>query len=1164
MCGIIGVVRRRSTRQPPRVDTLVEQLDAVVGDLEGWRGDLSTLERAADAIEAVDAALRGVPGVRALLTDRAGALAVEHRGERLEALLGGVESTLDAAGADLDGSLEDLNAALLRARDARWAIAQDRLRTARAVAELAGPGASDAAIEAFTSVQVALSAIDRLEVRGRDSAGLHLLVRGHDLALDDPAVRPLVEKRAADPLFGSGSVRSTDGLLAFVYKAAAEIGELGDNTAALRAAITDDELLHLAVAADSAEVVVLGHTRWASVGIISEANAHPLDSFELPAAAALPTVAGGGRSLRGRPMESEQPAGIGAPPYVAAALNGDVDNHGDLTALEGLRLPAEITTDAKVIPTLIARRLADGRDTVQAFRTTVAGLEGSVAIGATAGTTPDRLMLALRGSGQALYVGLAEDAFLIASEPYGLVEETPVYLRMDGETPSDPSRPGATRGQIVVIDTANAGTIAGIERSSYDGTPLPVTDADLQRAQITTRDIDRGSYPHYLLKEISEAPDSFRKTLRGKITERDGRLAVSLGNEAISDELRGRLRDGAIRRVLVIGQGTAAVAGQSLAAALERVTGGTLPVEAELATELSGFGLRDDMRDTLVVAISQSGTTTDTNRTVDLVREHGAHVISIVNRRNSDLVEKSDGVLFTSDGRDVEMSVASTKAFYAQIAAGWLLALGIAAEVDALDADEAHDILTALRKLPDAMRSVVDSREVIAPVAQRQALTRRYWAVVGSGSNVIAARELRIKLSELCYKAIACDATEDKKHIDLSSEPMTLVCAAGIEGSNADDLAKEVAIYRAHRGAPVVIATADDIGRFGAAVESIPVPAVHPALDFVLSTVAGHLFGYEAALAIDASARPLRESRAAIEAAAPGAPEDLLDRLAVLIDGPAERFFDALRAGHFDGTMEASTATRLASLLRYCTGAAMLDFYEVEHGKVGTPSTVVQDLTAALTKGIEELTRPVDAIKHQAKTVTVGISRSDETLLQAALVREVLAAGAPRDGLSYRALRTLVALDPAVAEVTGYTRYRVEGDPEGVGATVFAIDRGGVATGLRSRTEADPLLRGTKHRVATQRQVTAAVGRDGRTLVIVPEVKHNQTVGLTLLHVRFADRLGPDVMRAVLQGYQGRYGALQDAVTESEPTFDDSVLGTLPVVELLTEPVYVLSEHWSQ
>ena len=164
------------------------------------------------------------------------------------------------------------------------------------------------------------------------------------------------------------------------------------------------------------------------------------------------------------------------------------------------------------------------------------------------------------------------------------------------------------------------------------------------------------------------------------------------------------------------------------------------------------------------------------------------------------------------------------------------------------------------------MRAVLERRPQIAEAARRFAPPRRYWAVVGNGPNRVAAEEVRIKLSELCYKSIACDVTEDKKHIDLSSEPLILVCAAGLVGSTADDVAKEVAIYRAHKAAPVVIASEGE-ERFGAAVEVLSVPAVEPALAFVLSAVVGHLFGYEAALAIDALARPLREGREAIEAA---------------------------------------------------------------------------------------------------------------------------------------------------------------------------------------------------------------------------------------------------------------------------------------------------------
>ena len=155
---------------------------------------------------------------------------------------------------------------------------------------------------------------------------------------------------------------------------------------------------------------------------------------------------------------------------------------------------------------------------------------------------------------------------------------------------------------------------------------------------------------------------------------------------------------------------------------------------------------------------------------------------------------------------------------------------------------------------------------MIAETARRFAPTKRYWAVVGSGANKVAAEEVRIKLSELCYKSIACDVIEDKKHIDLSSEPLILVCAAGLAGSHADDVSKEVAIFRAHKATPIVVAD-DGETRYPAAAV-INVPSVDSALGFVLSAMVGHLFGYEAALAIDASARPLREAREAIEHAA--------------------------------------------------------------------------------------------------------------------------------------------------------------------------------------------------------------------------------------------------------------------------------------------------------
>ncbi len=1126
MCGIIGIVSRPSQRPVPEPPELLAHLDLAVAS--------ESHTDAAAAVRRCDDRLKGVPGATALIGRYELAAAITSRLDQLDARIEETESAIESDDALEPEEQERIATELIELRDATWSVRHDRLRTAREVEALVGLDSSTAAVAGYLAVQQSLSALDRLEVRGRDSAGLHLFVWNHGLSMSDPTVQRMLSERQTDPLFQNGSVRVAGHCFGFVYKAAAEIGELGDNTLALRSAISADGLLRLALSQPDARLTVLGHTRWASVGIISEANCHPLNSEEL-----------------------EQTGGA---PYMVAVLNGDVDNHADIKVRHGLRIAGPITTDAKVIPAVMARHVANGVvDFGEAFRRTVAEFEGSVAIGAAAADHPDHLYLALRGSGQALYIGLGDDCYIVASEPYGVVEETTRFVRMDGETPS----PSGSRGQVFVLDGARAGDLAGVHRIAYDGSMMTLVDSDVVTAQVTTRDIDRGDSPHYLLKEISEAPASFRKTVRGKIIEIDGLRRASVGVRALPADIRARLADGSITKVKVIGQGTAAVAGQSMAAVLDALSDGQLDIDPITATELSGFGMRLDMSDTLVVAVSQSGTTTDTNRTVDLVRGRGAAVLGIVNRRNSDLTDKADGVMYTSDGRDVEMSVASTKAFYAQVAAGVLLACAITESANVGSAQRRHDLLTSLREMPDALLDVLSRRDVIADAARRFAPPKRYWAIVGSGPNTVAAEEVRIKLSELCYKSIACDVTEDKKHIDLSSEPLILVCAAGLVGGTADDVAKEVAIYKAHKATPIVVATEGD-ERFAAAAAVLTVPKVDSALAFVLSAMVGHLFGYEAALAIDASARPLREAREVIEQAlmASDSGDDVLRTVRSGIGQYAERFGEGLRSGLYDGHLEASTAVRLSAMLADLRDDLPLEAYQRATGKVATPGVMIDDLTASLTRAIEELTRPVDAIKHQAKTVTVGISRSDEGVLDRALVQATLGAGAGRDALSYHTLKVLADLDPAVRAVVGFTRYRIDGTPA-VDAQISIVDRGGLSSEVTSRVERNPQLVGTKRRVAVERQVLVARGRsDNRTVIFVPEVKSGVCIGITLLHVQFHDRLPAPVMRGVLQGYDDRYDRLVDWVSETEGVFRDDLLGELPVADLLIAPISDAADQW--
>ena len=458
------------------------------------------------------------------------------------------------------------------------------------------------------------------------------------------------------------------------------------------------------------------------------------------------------------------------------------------------------------------------------------------------------------------------------------------------------------------------------------------------------------------------------------------------------------------------------------------------------------------MSDTLVVAISQSGTTTDTNRTVDLgagprrggrgdrqpaqqrprrqVRRRALHVRR-ARRRDGGAVHQ--GVLRADRGRVPARARHRRRGRRRSTPSA------------------VHELLDALRALPDAMDAGARRSATPSPRSPRRHAASA--PLLGGRRQRPQPHRRRTRcgsrLSELCYKSIACDATEDKKHIDLSAEPLILVCAAGLQGSNADDVAKEIAIYRAHRAAPIVIANEGERPVRRCARDHPGARRCTPTSAFVLSAMAGHLFGYEAALAIDASARPLREARAAIQAAV-SATRRRPTTSSPGCDPPSRArrpaFLDGLRAGGYDGHLEAGTAVRIASLLRYATGIVPLDVYQVEHGKVGTPSRRGRGPH----RRAHRRHRGADPAGRRDQAPGQDGHRRHLPLRRGAAPgrrwsREVLAAGAARDALSYRALRTLVALDPRSSEVVGFTRYRIEGDVDADDATIHVVDRGGIS-----------------------------------------------------------------------------------------------------------------------
>ena len=1141
MCGIIAIARQKSSKVPPKgKDIKVEASLDSLGTIKSHEDITKSIHQ----LLIVKDRLTGAAGINALINDNEFRVYLQGLCTNITESITTFELELVKRGTSSQ-KLETLNADLTTLKDLIWHIERDRVLVSISVEELLAGRKDDRFIEVFLSIQQILAGLDRLEVRGRDSAGVHLMIQNHGLDFKNPGTIQEIKKRANDPSYKSGSIRVMDNALSVVYKVASEIGELGDNTRELRRIILADDLLYRALENEKVTAVVIGHSRWASVGIISEPNTHPMNSELL--------------NQDGNP-------------FVIAAANGDVDNFADLKKIRELEIPKLITSDSKVIPAVISDELSkqQSSDLEEAFRKSVISFDGSVAVVANAALEPDKLYLALRGSGQGLYVGISDEAYVVASEPYGLIEMTDSYLRLNGEPLSSQQDRATSAGEIISFSLNDKVSLESLNRIAYDGTSLPIQNNELTKAEITTRDIDRRNFPHYLLKEIYEAPESFEKTLRGNLLQHNGSFRVEHSNEEFPSHIRKKLKEHDIEKIFIIGQGTAAVAGQALSNYLTEET--TIPTESIPSTELSGFRLSTNMSKVLVIAISQSGTTTDTNRTVDLVRGRGASVISIVNRRNSDLSQKSDGVIYTSDGRDIEMSVASTKAFYSQVAASCLLGISIKTQIhgeieDPYELAELQTLLNDLNELPQRMESVLEQQKHIRSIAFELAPSRRYWALVGNGLNMVAAREIRIKLSELCYKSIAADFTEDKKHIDLSAEPMILICATGLNASMQSDVTKEVAIYKAHKASPIVIT--DNGAAYPDAHRVIVVPETNPKLSFILATMVGHLFGYEAALSIDSLALPFRQTRSEIERILSKSPlisaQELLDNILEPLQVIAKSYFDGLRSGLYNGSLEASTAARISTLYRYALGTIPLDSYQIDTGKVGTPATLLEDLNAALTIGIEELTRPIDAIKHQAKTVTVGISRSDEELIQLSLITNLINAGSPRDSISYRNLRFLAAIDPAVKSFSGFIRYGIEGNVQSGTAQLHVVDRGGIAHDLTSRTERDPKLKGSKHLVALQQEVTITKGRhDQRIIILVPEVKDKQTVGITLLHVELQDFLSEQAARHVMEGYKDRYTAISDYVTETEPTFRSDILSSIPVADLLIAPIEDLLSYWSR
>jgi glucosamine--fructose-6-phosphate aminotransferase (isomerizing) len=585
-----------------------------------------------------------------------------------------------------------------------------------------------------------LKGLERLEYRGYDSAGLSLLSGGH---ID--------------------SVRAV-GNLQFLKDAVEQ------QTAAAGNVVT----------AESQATTGIGHTRWATHGRVTEANAHPHYDNE---------------------------------DRVHIALNGIVENFAPLREQltgEGAIFTSE--TDAEVVAHLIARRYEG--DLVEAVRRAYSELRGHYAFVAMHADEPGVLVGARKEC--PLVVGVGEGETFIASAIPAFLQHT----RKVGIVGDD---------ELIVIRPEGAQFLDAV---SGEPVTREITEVDWDDDAA-----EKGGFETFMLKEIHEQPDAVAETIADRVHGEQ----VDLGDlGGISDEfLRG------VRRIVIVACGTSYHAGLVGRYAIEEWA--RVPVEMDIASEYRYRNPVVDKND-LVVGITQSGETADTLAAMRLARERGAKVLAVTNIMGSQATRDSDGVLFTRAG--LEIGVAATKTFVAQVAVMYLLALKVAQERQSLPAEEVSELVAEVRALPHKLAELLENINGTIDRIAGQWSAANFFLYLGRHVGLPVALEGALKLKEISYIPTDAYAAGEMKHGPIALlDERTPVVTVATESPVLDKVLSNIAEVRARGAHVLAIATAGAAQVGEHAEEVLYVPETNWLIQPMLAIVPLQLLAYRIARA---------------------------------------------------------------------------------------------------------------------------------------------------------------------------------------------------------------------------------------------------------------------------------------------------------------------------
>jgi len=521
----------------------------------------------------------------------------------------------------------------------------------------------------------------------------------------------------------------------------------------------------------------IAHTRWATHGAPTSRNAHPHTD-----------CAGN----------------------IAVAHNGIIENYMVLRQMlvsKGHRFVSD--TDTEVLAHLIEQFYEGSLE--EAVATALQEVEGTYGIAVLSVKEPDTIVAARSGS--PLLLGLGSGENFVASDPSAVL----AYTR-----------------SVVYLDEGNLAVVrpGGYQVKDRHAVPLAkeVSQIDWDLATI-----ERGGFPHFMLKEICEQPESLRNTLRGHLLEEEGTTRLGGLNLTDEDLLK-------VDRIVLTACGTswhAALVGEYMLEELVR-----LPVEVEYASE---FRYRNPLVDerTLVIVISQSGETADTLAALREAKRRGARTLGIVNVVGSSIAREVDGGIFIHAGP--EIGVASTKAFTSQIAALALLTIHLG-RLRSLSILQGREIVKALKKLPGQLEAVLDKRPLIEELAERYARASNVL-YLGRGYNFPVALEGALKLKEISYIHAEGYPAAEMKHgpIALIDELMPVVFVAPRDAVHAK-IVSNIEEVRARGGRVIAVVTEGDTEITSLVDHAIPIPETLDMLTPILTSVPLQLLAYHIAV----------------------------------------------------------------------------------------------------------------------------------------------------------------------------------------------------------------------------------------------------------------------------------------------------------------------------